>query len=485
MTDTVTAASTHHQPVDSSFKGLLASALAGSEIIGINRSEFHCTQERNARPSIHPSYSDEAIAILASSIEAFGGLIDPLILSGIKAREETGYAQYMLVSGHRRVMALDRLAAETGDSKWIENIPCRIAQSGNQTSIVRAIQLIENAGRKDLDVGSIAQSLVDIHKSLGGDVSIEEVCKIVGADKNQVEIFKRVVELPQSVKDAISCGDLTDKKVFLLADSKYEIGDTEWAAVLRLAKQLSNSGFKSALDKMFTESNDGDPAPAPAKPKGLKAGDLKKYFMPAIVERFTEMDASAREYVALCEALEDGESPPPRPECLVPKYSDRDLEARILDSLNVMLGTQHEKSPLMAVVTPFMEAIKATEESTKASAKAVSAREKWIKQQVTGINKCLRLPMDVITGKRPYATLSDALAATVVAWGGMTAAEANEVGFDLSSELGDKEKKEALAHEVHSTWVAIEKAKRERAIKAEKKKADAARAAAATNAAAA
>ena len=470
---------------DSSFKGLLANALVGSEIVSCNRSEFHCSQERNARPSSHPAYSDEAIAELATSIEAFGGLFDPLILSGIKAREETGFAQYMLVSGHRRVMALDRLAAETGNSKWVEDIPCRIAQSGNQTSIVRALQLVENAGRKDLDIGSVAQSLVDIHKSLGGDVSIEEVCKIVGANKDQVEVYKRVVELPQAVKDSISCGDLTDKKVFLLADSKYEIGDTEWAGVLRLAKQLSATGFKSALDRMFAENSEGEPAPAAPKAKGLKSTDLKKYFVPAIVERFTAMDTSAKDYVKLCETLKDGEAAPPRPDCLVPRFSARDVEARILDSLNVMLGTQHEKSPLMAVVTPFMDAIKETEATTKASAKAVTARDKWVKKQVTGINKCLKLPMDVVTGKRPYSSLSDALAATVVSWGNMSAAEANDVGFDLAAELGKKETKEALAHEVHTVWVATENSKRERAVKAEKKKADAAAAAAATTAAAA
>lgn len=461
-----------NETTTSGFKDALANALKDSEIVYVNRSEFHFSQDRNARPSSHPAYGEEAIEELMNSIEAFGGLFEPLILTGIKAREETGFAQYSLVSGNRRCIALDRLAAKTNDSKWVEKIPCRIAQSGSQTAIVRAIQLIENSGRRDLDAGSVAQSLIEIHQSFGGDVSMADVCKIVGADKDKTELFKRIVLLPQAIKDAISSGDIDDKKVFLMADAKYEIGDTEWAVVLRLAKQLSVTSFKSALEKMFVEQDDTSTTPATPKPSTVKATDLKKYYLPAVQERYSAMATAIKDYTELCEGLEDGEAPPPKPECLNPVFSARDVEVRILDTLNVILGTGSEKSKLMEVVNPFMKAIKETEDKDKATKKAGSARDKWIRSQVTSINKCLKMPMDVVTGKRPFATLADALAGVVTTWGNLSASEANETGFDLAAELGDKPKKESLTQEVHTAWVESEKAKRTRAAAAAKKKQD-------------
>lgn len=466
------------------FKEVLKRALRDAPIEYLNRSDFHLSPERNARPTANPSYSDAAIGKLAASIKATGGLIDPLILTGVKPREETGYASKIVVSGNRRTMAIDKLASETGEAAWTEGIPCRVAKSANQVAVIRAIQIAENAARADLDVSSVAKSLVDMHEACGGDVSMDEVAAIAGATGSEVEIYKRIVELPQAVRDAIAIGEIGDKKAFLLADPKYEIGETDWAAAVRLTKQLSLTALRAAFDKMFTESDETTTTTTTSdKPKGIKMGDLKKYFLPATIERLTGFVTTKKEFDSACEATKKGEDNPPLPECLERKFTQLDIAARIVDAMKVMSGEGGEKSPLLVVVNPFMEQIRATEENTKAKGKAATARDKWIKKQVTQINKCLAMPMDLVAGRMPFATLSDALAAVVKSWGGVSAADANAAGFDLASELGDTAadgKKAKLAAEVHTAWVVAEKAKRDRREKVMlKKKAEAAAAAAA------
>ena len=148
---------------------------------------------------IHPNprqprsrFDPKAITELAESITEHG-VIQPLILSYTEKTNE-----YTLIAGERRLIA----AKEAG----LKKVPAIIREVSDQDLV--EIALIENIQRADLGPLEKAEAFRQLTDDFG--LSHETVAKRVGKSRVTITNTLRLLNLPLSVKDAISSGTIRE-----------------------------------------------------------------------------------------------------------------------------------------------------------------------------------------------------------------------------------------------------------------------------------
>lgn len=137
-------------------------------------------------------FDEQEMAELAVSIREHG-VIQPLI---VKQEAKTG--DYLLIAGERRLQAA-RLAG-------LERVPVILREASDQELIELA--LIENVQRADLSPLETAEA----YRQLTEDflLSHEEVAARVGKSRVSITNTLRLLHLPQSVKQAIAQGQISE-----------------------------------------------------------------------------------------------------------------------------------------------------------------------------------------------------------------------------------------------------------------------------------
>jgi ParB family transcriptional regulator, chromosome partitioning protein len=135
-------------------------------------------------------FDDDLLKELARSIQA-QGVIQPIVVRpGIDGK-------YVLILGERRLRA-SRLAGKT-------TIPAIVKRVSEQQAAEMTI--VENLQRQDLDCLEQAEAFA--HLSTEFNLTQEEIGKRVGASRETVSNYLRLLKLPADVQNFLSRGDLT------------------------------------------------------------------------------------------------------------------------------------------------------------------------------------------------------------------------------------------------------------------------------------
>ncbi len=210
-----------------------AQAESGVKLIAV---DLILPNPRQPRSNFHPEALDE----LTASIREHG-VLQPLIAT---AGETEG--QYILIAGERRLQAA-RLAG-------LKSVPVIVHQATDQQRLELAI--IENVQRSDL--GSLEEAEAYRQLAEDFDLSHEEIASRVGKSRVAVTNTLRLLKLPDSVKNALVEGRISEGHArALLALPSLE----SQSAALRtvLTQELNVRQTEQLVRKLIGEK----PAPKP------------------------------------------------------------------------------------------------------------------------------------------------------------------------------------------------------------------------------
>ncbi|MCE9500272.1 MAG: ParB/RepB/Spo0J family partition protein [Leptospira sp.] len=188
------------------------------------------------------SFSHDSILELAETIKQHG-VIQPIIVK----KNENGYE---LVSGERRV----RACKEAGFIK----IPAIIKNYTEPESI--EIAIIENIQRENLNPIEEAQAYQNLSEKLS--VKISEIATKMGKNRSTIANLIRLLQLPESIKDHIKAGKLSEGQ----ARPLLSIGDRK--KMENIAELIiKNSWTARQVEEQVSKITEGKTSVAAAKQK--------------------------------------------------------------------------------------------------------------------------------------------------------------------------------------------------------------------------
>jgi len=196
------------------------------------------------------SFDDAALRELAESIKE-SGLAQPVVL------RPGATGRYILVLGERRCRA-SRLAGKT-------TVPAIVRQLGNEQAA--ELTVIENLQRQDLNCLEQAQAFARLSREF--NLTQEQIGKRVGASRESVANYMRLLKLPASVLDLIGAGKLGFSEARVLLEA---LAQLEPASVEQMAQNaVERGGTVKDLQRQLAYLK-GPFAPEP-KPKEEKKVD--------------------------------------------------------------------------------------------------------------------------------------------------------------------------------------------------------------------
>lgn len=185
-------------------------------------------------------FNEDGIKELAASIKEHG-VIQPLIVT----QEVQGLA-YTLIAGERRLLA----SKEAG----LKTVPVIIRDASEQARLELA--LIENVQRADLSPLETAEAYYQL--SVDFNLKHEEIADRVGKSREAVSNTLRLRNLPPSIKQALSQGDIREghaRALLGLPSAQSQVNALQTV----LAKKLNVRGTEELVKKLKGEK----PAPKP------------------------------------------------------------------------------------------------------------------------------------------------------------------------------------------------------------------------------
>lgn len=204
--------------------------------------------QNNAREA----YPDEEMEELRNSIEAAGGIMQPLQVIPVEPSEQTENKPYCLVSGFRRYMCLEQLAES--DPSMGQNVPCRILDISTQGGY-KLTQLMENMARSDLNPVEQAIGLKEILTASGNTLTAEEVARMIGMSPGRASQLLKMLELPKEILEAVSSGEISFSHARVLS---YDVPASAQLDMLKLAKTEVFGEFKKAVDKKYHSAGNAE-----------------------------------------------------------------------------------------------------------------------------------------------------------------------------------------------------------------------------------
>lgn len=240
---------------------------------------------------------------LANSIRTHG-VLNPVLVYENRSL-------YRLISGERRFLAA-RIAG-------LSKIPARIYAEKPRESVLRAIQLVENAQRTDLSIDERLQNLEMIRDGIrnetGESMDIPMTMRAMSCSRTMAMWHLRVMEGPQDVRQAIKDGILTSlEKAATLAVIKSQ---SERRALINSAATTSVADLRDRVRNSARRSRAGGRRRTSVQVR-LKTPDIARRFLRAVlndpefsnysnvvgsVERLETIDDLDKAWKELIEAL--------------------------------------------------------------------------------------------------------------------------------------------------------------------------------------
>lgn len=168
------------------------------------------------------------------------GVLQPLLVRAIGD-------QYQLIAGERRLIAAKRAG--------LEAVPCRVLDLDDRRVFEVAIE--ENLKRQDLNVLEKAQGFQDYLNRFGG--TIDELARSLSLDRSTVSNMIRLLELPDTVQDALRSGALSAGHARTLLP--LERSDQIALAERIEAESLSVRRTERAVRELLQQRNEGGTVP--------------------------------------------------------------------------------------------------------------------------------------------------------------------------------------------------------------------------------
>lgn len=163
------------------------------------------------------TFNDESLEELALSIKEHG-IIQPLIV------KKDGN-NYLIIAGERRYRAAEKIG--------LKELPVIVRDFNEQKA--REISLIENLQREDLNAIEEAQAIKELMEAY--DLTQEEIAKKLGKARPSIANAVRLLNLPESLQDAVKTGVLSAghaRALLAIPDKKTQ---------LELATKAINEGW--------------------------------------------------------------------------------------------------------------------------------------------------------------------------------------------------------------------------------------------------
>jgi ParB family chromosome partitioning protein len=187
------------------------------------------------------AFSDDSLQQLATSLRSTG-MIQPVIVRKV----ERGY---QLIAGERRLRAA-KLAG-------LDAVPAIVRDVDGLTQA--QMGLIENTQREDLNAIDRAMAYQALLQQLG--LTQAELAQRIGDDRSTIANHLRLLELPNSVREAVAAGGVS------LGHAKVLAGLSDPAIQEKLAAKVAAEGLSvRALERLITEG--GEPKTSTPKPAG-------------------------------------------------------------------------------------------------------------------------------------------------------------------------------------------------------------------------
>jgi ParB family chromosome partitioning protein len=203
------------------------------------------------------TFDEAALKELADSIQA-NGLAQPVVV-----RPGTD-GRYVLVLGERRCRA-SKLAGKS-------SVPAIVRPLGNEQAAEMTI--VENLQRQDLNCLEQAQAFFRLSREF--NLTQEQIAKRVGASRESVANYMRLLKLPQGVLDLIGAGKLgfSEARVLLEALVHLEPPAVEEMALNAVAHGWTVRELKAKVDALQNPIERDAPAPKPVDPN-VKAAETE------------------------------------------------------------------------------------------------------------------------------------------------------------------------------------------------------------------
>jgi ParB family chromosome partitioning protein len=201
------------------------------------------------------TFDESALSELAESIRA-NGLAQPIVVRP----GENG--RYVLVLGERRCRA-SKLAGKT-------SIPAIIRPLGNEQAAEMTI--VENLQRQDLNCVEQAQAFARLSREF--NLTQEQIAKRVGASRESVANYMRLLKLPQGALALLNEGKLQFSEARLLLEAAAFL---EPQAVEEMARKAVDGGWtvkelKAQIARLQSPTAN-DPAPLKPGDPNVKAAE--------------------------------------------------------------------------------------------------------------------------------------------------------------------------------------------------------------------
>lgn len=266
--------------------------------------QVHVDPEMNSRLS----YNENKMQELQDSIEAIGGLLQPIIVCLTKPGTKTN-KPYTLVAGFRRCICLKRLhdlyeGSGRDGSIWVKDIPA-VNLVSIDSADYHAVQAVENYFRAEITPVEFAQSIeraMEDAKVNGHPMTQAEYAARTGMAQSTVSQYLAVGRLDKKILELITENKIPFKSALIIA-TKVPVKSHTHAA--KNASTMSAVDFEIWVEKKFGKSNiqaaQNDSAATAQKIRRTKpAKEVVEVYIPELNRRLAAAtDEASKQKIAI------------------------------------------------------------------------------------------------------------------------------------------------------------------------------------------
>ena len=377
----------------------------------VKLSSIFIDKANNARDINSDKYSPASIAELSAQIKTTGGLLQPIIITPLNAaNEETEFKEFILVSGYRRCLALQKLSHDEEDPTWVTRIPARVAEISDHATFSIS-QAIENIGRADFTPLETCELLKNVISESRGRLNQAQLGALIGLSASAVSKYLSLQKLSDEIKKMVASGALSFTNASLLCSGEYAIEEQNMVRLAKIGCKFTSSAFRDLLNSRYKKSSDPKKASTPGS-KWVKPTLVEKVFIPFLKEKIAEKSQEKLEKV----------------------YTEADILAARMDMIEAFKG---EKCSFAEQVEPFRQKIEELSNAEKQTEKQVKGKAKFIASLVKRVRDLMKLPP--VDGARPFPNVASALVKIGGSLSAMKQADIDKLEFkiDIANGLQD------------------------------------------------
>jgi len=185
------------------FKGKLSPGHVGDQFIRVPVSDVHVLENFNLRVRGTPEY-DDAIEEFTRSIQANGFYDDKPLAGYLNDKGEV-----IVIDGHRRLEAIQRLNNASLDGPVVETVPVVLKPETSSIADLH-IAMIQSASGKEL---TMFEKGIGVRRLLADGMEKHEIADRLGVSEKTIENYLTVASVPAKARDLLLDNKVTSTQV--------------------------------------------------------------------------------------------------------------------------------------------------------------------------------------------------------------------------------------------------------------------------------